>query len=195
MSSWPFSVSYAGSFLFRRARANHFISPGCSFLLCESCISENHWRIQRENARKHPAQSGVNVTVQSSCHAAVTAAVTTVGWAWPEAAHAHRGVQVLERMYLHVHVHPAEHSTAISSLLEHTSLPAILSSQSEAGEERERKAVQSFPPSLVMKQVVGIGTEASLPLVLIHGHSSHFSGHNFHHNSFLKAEYSFFGLL
>lgn len=184
MSSWPFSVSYAGSFLFRRARANHFISPGCSFLLCESCISENHWRIQRENARKHPAQSGVNVTVQSSCRAAVTAAVTTVGWAWSEAAHAHRGVQVLERMYLHVHVHPAEHSTAISSPL------AILSSQSEAGEERKAGSPE-FPPSLGMKQVVGIGTEASLPLVLIHGHSSHFSGHNFHQNSFLKAEHSF----
>lgn len=90
-----------------------------------------------------------------------------------------------------MYVHPAEHSTAISSPLEHTSLPATLSSQNEAEEERERLAVQSFPTSLVTKQVVGIGNEASLPLVLIHGHSSLFSGHNFHQNSFLKAEYSF----
>lgn len=93
-----------------------------------------------------------------------------------------------------MYVHPAEHSTAISSPLEHTSLPATLNSQSEAGEERKAGSPE-FPPSLVTKQVVGIGNEASLPLVLIHGHSSHFSGHNFHQNSFLKAELLFFGLL
>lgn len=37
-----------------------------------------------------------------------------------------------------------------------------------------------------MKPVVGIGNQASLPLVLIRGHSSHLSRHNFRQNSSLK---------